>query len=270
MEMKRWILASVAFLATLLLAFLFLVRERNSKEPILVYCGAGIKDPVEAAAKRFEAETECLVRLQFGPSQALLAQAEISRQGSLYLPGDDSFVEIARSKGLATRSIAIASMAPVLAVQKGNPKGIRSIDDLLRQDIKLGQVNPDAAAAGKLVREALRKHGRWEAVAGRTTLYAGTVNEVAVSLRLGSVDAGFVWDVLVKPFPELEIVPIPELAGVKAHVTAALLRGGETNAAAWRFAEYLAAPAGGLKFFRQFGFEPSAVDSEAPSPAKSP
>lgn len=251
MKRNGWIVLSA--LAAIVAAYFLAVKSNGTSEPLLVYCGAGIKEPVEAAAKEFELESGRAVMLQFGASQTLLAQAEVSRQGSLYLPGDESFVELAREKGLVTRSLPLASLAPVLAVKKGNPKSIRTIEDLSRADVRLGQVNPDSAAAGKLVRAALQKSGHWAGVADRTTVFAGTVNEVAAALRLGSVDAGFIWDVLVLPFQDLEIVPIPELSGVKAHVTAGLLKSGEADEAAWRFAEYLASPAGD-DFFKRSGF----------------
>jgi len=69
----------------------------RAKEPLSVYCAAGIKDPVDAAARKYETETGVSVRLQYGPSQALLLQAEVSKKGDLYLPGDDSYIEIRAS-----------------------------------------------------------------------------------------------------------------------------------------------------------------------------
>lgn len=107
----------------------------NAKEPLFVHCAAGIKDPVEAAARRHEIETGVPVRLTYGPSQALLLQAEVAKKGDLFLPGDDSYIDLARTKNMVggTR----------------NPKGIRSIQDLLRSEIRIGQVNPDAGAAGR-------------------------------------------------------------------------------------------------------------------------
>lgn len=254
--MPRWFWPVAALVALLGLLLTYAARKSGGKEPVFAYCGAGIKGPIEAAAKEFERETGTPVLLQYGPSQALLLQAEVSRQGDLYLPGDESFVEMARTKGLAFRSLPLARMSPVLAVRKGNPKGIRSTDDLFRPDVKLGQVNPDSAAAGKLVRAAFQKKGRWEALAARTTVFTGTVSEVAASIKLGAVDAGFLWDTLVKPFPELEIVPIPELEGVEALVSVALLRSSKQSEHAWAFAEYLASPDKGGVCFSRFAFEP--------------
>lgn len=101
-----------------------------------------------------------------------------------------------------------------------------------------------------------QKNGRWDALAAHTTVFSGTVSEVAAALKLGAVDAGFLWDSLVKPFPELEIVPIPELEGVEALVSVALLQSSKKSDHAWEFAEYLASPNKGGACFRRFALVP--------------
>ncbi|HYF00232.1 MAG TPA: substrate-binding domain-containing protein, partial [Planctomycetota bacterium] len=156
---------------------------------------------------------------------------------------------------------ALARMAPVLAVRKTNPKGIRSVDDLLRPDVKLSLPNPDAAAAGTLFREALRKTGRWEAVEKAAAVLKPTVNDVGNDLRLGAVDAGILWDALLSQVPEAETVPLPELAGVEASVSAGVLRSSADPAAALRLARWLAAPDRGGREFAAAGFRPSGGDA---------
>jgi len=91
-------------------------------QPIVVYCAAGLKGPVEAAAKAYEAEYQVPVSLQFGGSQTLLANVEVSKLGDLFIPADDSYTELAQQKKLIETSIPLAVMKPVLAVAKGNPK----------------------------------------------------------------------------------------------------------------------------------------------------
>jgi molybdenum ABC transporter molybdate-binding protein len=256
-RLAAFLVSLAAFVA---IAFLLL---RSAKEgpapdaPILVYCAAGIRQPVEAAEKSFGRKVE----LQYGGSQTLLANAEVSRKGDLFIAADDSYVKLARDKGLAAESIPLARQVPVLAVAKGNPKKIRSIDDLLRPDVKLSQANPDAAAIGKLVRQTLDKKGKWAAIKEKTLVFKPTVNDVANDLKLGAVDAVFVWDAIVRQYPELERVDVPELAGVKAEVTAVVLKSSTAPAAALRFARYLAAKDKGQLEFAKSGYDP--VDGDA-------
>lgn len=224
--------------------------------PVVLYCAAGMRLPVEAAARSYGGS----IRFQYGGSQTLLANAEVSGSGDLYLPADDSYVEVARKKDLIREVLPLARVRPVLAVRRGNPSGIRSVADLLRPGARLVQANPDATAVGKLTRDALRKKGLWEQVEKGTLAFKPTVNDVANDLKLGAADAGFVWDATVKQYPDLEAVPVPELAGVAGSVSVAVLRTAKNPAAALRFARYLAASDRGLKEFAAHGFEPVEGD----------
>jgi len=199
--------------------------------------------------------------LSFGGSQTLLVNAQVSGRGDLYIPGDDGYLRLAREKGLLAETIPLARMGPVLAVRKGNPKGIRSLDDLAKPGVKLAMPNPEAAASGKLVKEAFEKAGRWAAVKERTTVLKPTVNEVANDLKLGSADAGFVWDATVRQYPELEAVTIPELAGITASISVGILKSSTRPAAALRFARYLASSDRGGPAFAKDGYEPAGGDA---------
>src|SRR5207245_3345321 len=148
--------------------------EKTSARPLMVYCAAGLREPMQAVAEQYQKEFGVEMRCNFGASQAELVTLERAGNGDLYLPADESYVELARQKGLVDAVMPIAVMRPVLGVRKGNPKGIKSLDDLLKRDVKLGQANPDAAAIGKVCREALKKIGKWDAVAARTVVFTGT------------------------------------------------------------------------------------------------
>jgi len=163
-------------------------------------------------------------------------------------------VEIARKKGLVDAVMPVAVMRPVLGVRKGNPKGILSLEDVLKKDVKLGQANPDAAAIGKVTRDALTKIGKWEAVKAKTVVFTGTVNEVANAVKVGSIDCGFVWDALVKQYPDLEAVQIDELKDVKSSVAVVVLKTSKNGVEARKLARYLSAKDRGLKQFAKFGF----------------
>jgi molybdate transport system substrate-binding protein len=232
------------------------LRDEAATRPLLIYCGAGIRTPVDAAAKEYEREFGIPINSQSGPSQTLVVQAELSRSGDLILPGDDTFMDLAPEKGLIDQSIPLARMKPVLAVAKGNPKRVHSLDDLLKADVRFAIPAPEGAAAGRLVQKALEQSGDWERIKARTTVFKGTVSDVANDIKVGSVDAGFVWDVVVVQYDALEIVPISQLAGTHALVSVGSLKRSPNPAAARRFMRYLAAKDKGLKLFKENGFEP--------------
>jgi molybdate transport system substrate-binding protein len=237
-----------------------------SRTAITVYCAAGIRPPVEAVARAYEKASGLPVLLQFGGSQTLLANVEVARQGDLYLPADDDYLEQARAKGLLAETIPLARMQAVLAVRKGNPRNIRALDDLMRADVKLAQANPGAAAIGKVVRAALQRTSQWDALEKRTAVFKPTVNEVANDIKLGTVDAGFVWDAVAGDYPELEAVRLPALAEAVGHVAVGVLRSSQQPTAALRFARYLAAQDRGLLEFARRAYVPVEGDAWAETP----
>lgn len=265
------IAARLLFVAALAAAGVFawaLLKPGTSKapRPVLVYCGAGMRVPVEAAAKAYEAETGTRIELQYGGSQTLLANAEVSRRGDLYLPGDDGYLKKAEEKGLLDETLKIGRMSAVLAVRKGNPKKVAGLADLLRADVRVVQANPDAAAVGKLTRETLSKSGRWEALRSKTAVFKPTVHEVGNDLKLEAADAGFLWDAVMGQYPDLETVAAPELAGAEATISVGVLRSTSDASGALRFARWLASEDKGLPEFRKAGFRTVKGDAWEPRP----
>jgi molybdate transport system substrate-binding protein len=256
--------AKLLFGASLCAAAVFvaaLLRPSDAPRPILLYCGAAMRMPVDAAAKAYEAETGVRIELQYGGSQTLLANAEVSKTGDLFLPGDDSYLRKAEEKGLLEESLALGKMATVLAVRKENPKKIAALDDLFRPDVRVAQANPDAAAIGKITRQALTKAGRWEALKEKTAVFKPTVHDVGNDLKLDAADAGFLWDAVLGQYPELARVEIPELAGAEATISVGVLRSSKDPAGALRFARWLASKDRGLKEFQKAGFQTARGDA---------
>jgi molybdate transport system substrate-binding protein len=259
-------LASAGLLLGLVLLLIWKPARPITKTPITLYCAAGIKAPIEDVARLYEQSYGVPVRLQFGGSQTLLANVEMARLGDLFLPADDSYLDLAGERKLIAERIPLARMSAVLAVRKTNPKNIRSLADLLRPDVRLVQANPDAAAIGKLVRAALQRTGQWDALEKRTIVFKPTVNDVANDIKLGTVDAGFVWDAVAGQYPELEAVRLPALEPAVAHISVGVLRSSVQPTAALRFARYLAARDKGALEFARHQFVPINGDEWAETP----
>ncbi|HEY2414255.1 MAG TPA: molybdate ABC transporter substrate-binding protein [Pirellulaceae bacterium] len=258
------ILGSLALLAALIAA----VIDRNPAsakkgevQPLVIYCAASNKGVLEAVRADYEREFGVPLQIQFGASQTLLANLEVAGSGDLYLPADDSYLGLARDRNLITDQYPLATMNAVVGVAKGNPKQIKQLDDLMRDDVRLAQANPDAAAIGKLTRDALTRTGQWDKLQAKTTVYKTTVNEVANDVKVGAVDAGIVYDAVLHDYPSLDGIPIPELADVQAHVAIAVLRNSNQPKQANHLARYISARDKGLTRYREFGFQ--AVEGDA-------
>lgn len=235
-------------------------------EPLVVYCAASNKSVMEAIRADYEDRYKTPLQIQYGPSQTLLAAIEVSGTGDLYLPADDSYLTMARERGLLADEFPLAKMQAVVAVAKGNPKRIERLADLLRDDVRLAQASFESAAIGKLTRETLSARGEWDALHDHTTVYKTSVNEVASDVKVGSIDAGIVFDAVLHDFDTLDAVPIPELAAAQAHVGVAVIKKSRQPKQALHFARYLAASDAGLVRYKEFGFQPVEGDvwSETP------
>lgn len=227
---------------------------------LTLYCAAGVKPPVEQAANQYADEYGVQIYLQYGGSGTLLSALQIAQKGDLYLAADESYLEIAAEKGLAAEAVPLARLSPVIAVPKGNPKGVRSLDDLARSDLRAALANPEAAAIGRLMRDGLKESGRWERLQKAATAMFPTVTEIANALRIGSADAGVIWDATANQYPQLETIADPALEPLGNRISIGVLSFSERPTEALRFARYLSARGKGLPLFTQHGY--AAVEGD--------
>jgi len=243
----------VLFVAVLAVFFSSTRRDRNSSgtQPLFVYCAASVKPPLEASSREYQKRYGVQIDLSFGGSQTLLANVALSGLGDLYIPADDSYIDLARQKGFISEVLPLAEMTAILATAKSQK--IESLADLIKSNLTIAQANPDAAAIGKLVRNKLPSV-QWEALRMRTSVFTASVTEAANDVKLGAVQAAVIWDAMSPQYADLKLVHLPELEPVKAKIALAVLKCSRQPAAALRFARFLAAPDGGLPHFERNGF----------------
>jgi len=255
-----------SLVAILLLVALLVWNQRPAaeapvREPLVVYCAAGLRPAVEAAVDDYGRERGVPVQIQYGGSGTLLSNLRVAGSGDLFLPGDSSFIDAGRSNGLLAEVVPLARMRAVVAVARGNPKALRSVRDLLRDGVRVSLGNPDSVAIGAVARAALLRSGEWPALASRALVFKPTVNDVANDVKVGAVDAGIVWDATAAQYPEIEAVRAPEFAGVSSEVSVAVLRSCGQAPAALAFARYLGARDRGLGAFARAGYAVVAGDA---------
>lgn len=244
-------------------------RDKDSSvasEGILLYCAASNRAVMEDIRQAYESETGRKVKIQYGPSQTLLSQLEISQTGDLYLPADDSFLDISQTKGLVRETLSVANMQAGLVVLKGNPDGITSLDQAIEKDVRLVQANPEAAAVAKLTKKVLSDSGEWDKLDKATTAYRTTVTDVPNDLLVGAADVGIVYDAVLHTYPKLEFVKVDELAGVRSEIAIGVLNCSKVPTEALHFARYVSAADRGLKHYREHGFGTIEGDQWADSP----
>ncbi|MBT3268017.1 molybdate ABC transporter substrate-binding protein [Candidatus Poribacteria bacterium] len=225
-----------------------------------------MQPPVEAIAAEYSRRYGVVTQIQYGGSGTLLSSLQIASTGDLYLAADETYLERARDLGLVAEILPVARMRPVIAVAASNPKGIVTIDDLLREDVEVALANPDAASVGKNTKRILTATGHWAALSHHARVFKPTVNDVANDVRLGAVDAGVIWDATANQYDGLDGVHVPEFDAEAMQITIGILRTSEHPTAALKFARYLGGVDAGLPEFEQHGYEPVAGDPWEESP----
>jgi molybdate transport system substrate-binding protein len=228
--------------------------EKNDSAVVL-FCAAANRAVMEDIRKEYEQEFKRTIQIQYGASQSLLSSIEVSGAGDLYLPADTSYIDLGHSKNLISEVLPLAVMRAVVAVRRGNPKEVRAFSDLLRTDVKLVQSSPDASAIGMRTRDLLTESNQWSPLEQKTIAFRTTVTDVANDLMVGAADAGIVYDAVLKSYPDLEAVSIPELDPILSNVSMAVISSSKQPQAALHFARYAAARDRGLKHYSEHGFK---------------
>ncbi len=245
----------------------------QSDQTLTMYTAAGMRMAVEKIADQYEQEYGTRINLQYGGSNTLLNQMQVNKfeTADLYLAADDFYTDKAVALGLAAEVLPIGHQRPVIAVRKDQTKEIRSLVDLLREDVSVAVANPDQAAIGKATKQSLESINvdgttRWSQLESAVTehgVFKPTVNDVANDIKLGAVDAGIIWETTVAmPLyrDELHAIAVPELEGDPNLISVAVLNSSTQPTAALRFARYLTAREKGLPIFAEFGARPIEGD----------
>lgn len=241
-------------------------KSSNSGTTIMLHCAASNRAVMESIRQAYEEEFDKKVEIQYGPSQTLLSSIEVAKLGDLYLPADDSYLTIGTEKGLIAETLPIAKMKAVIAIPKDNPKGISSLKDLLRDDVRVVLASPDSAAIGKVVREVLNEAGMWSELENANKAFRATVNEVANDVTLGAADAGIVYDAVLHTYPDLTFVEVPELEATVSKISVGVIATTKQPADALHFARYVSAADRGLQHYRKHGFRVSGGDTWSDKP----
>jgi molybdate transport system substrate-binding protein len=219
-----------------------------------------MKAPMEAIAADYQQRYGVTVDLQLGPSQTLLANLQVTDLGDLYLPADESYLGLAEQKSLLSSRVALGSQRPLLVCAKSAAERVRSLADAT----KVALPNPDSAAIGKLVQQKLGAE-KWASLSANAVTTA-TVTEAANAVKSGSAEVTLIWDSMLKQYPDVAIIPCPELDGVESQLALGLLKCSKDSAAAMKFARFTTASDAGLKTLAATGVKVIAGDPWSESP----
>jgi len=138
----------------------------------------------------------------------------LARKGDLYFPGSSDYMETAKKRRLVFPETEryVVYLVPAINVQKGNPKGIKSLRDLARPGLRVAIANPEGVCVGLYAVEIIENNfTAQEKAAFRNNLanYTESCERTATAVSLKAVDAVIGWEVFHHWDPRrIETVPL--------------------------------------------------------------
>ncbi|MBN1980808.1 MAG: extracellular solute-binding protein [Chitinivibrionales bacterium] len=217
MENKQSIITLTLICCILFTGILGCRRDQT----LLFHAGAGQRSSLEEIQALFQKKhPDIHVNFSFKGSGYFIADIARSKEGDLFMPGEEFYVLQAVERGFVTeydpnRDIA-AHFVTVILTPRGNPKKITGIHDFAQPGIRVGLGNPKACAIGIWHEKIFKRAGIWEKVQGNASFSAKCVPELGNAAQHNLVDATIVWaTTAVLYLRDVEIIPMPpEYRGV--------------------------------------------------------
>ena len=206
-----------------------------SGQSLLIYCGAGMKQPFQEIADLFGSLTGCEMNVTFANAAQIQTQISTAQEGAFFIAGAAG--EVKPVEEYVASSVKLVKHIPVLAVAAGNPKGIAGIADLANEDISTVIGDAESTPIGKIAMQAFSDFGITDSV--NLVATTTTAPQLATVISMGEADAAIIW----KENCNADGVEICETKDMEAYVKvvpAARLTFADGDAAADAFSAFLA------------------------------
>ncbi|MCD6394397.1 MAG: substrate-binding domain-containing protein [Planctomycetes bacterium] len=117
-------------------------KKAEPGNELVMLCGSSFTLPMEQLSARFTDATGIKIVTTVAGSEVFLPQVKAAEQGDI-LVTHDPFLDLVKEAGKYSDHVQVGFVAPVLAVQKGNPKGLAKIEDLTQEGLKVGLTDPN-------------------------------------------------------------------------------------------------------------------------------
>ena len=185
-------------------------EQAESKPKLVVLCGSSFVPPIEQLINEFEAATGVTVEYTTAGSEDFLPQVKAAAIGDI-LVTHDPYLDYVRQAGRYADQVTVGYVAPVLAVQPGNPRKLTRIEDLAKPNLRVALSNPKYSTCGEMVFALLKKKGILDAVMANVgnRLTKGH-SELGNLVKTDAVDAVMMWNGVAHTFlPKIQVVATP-------------------------------------------------------------
>ena len=189
------------------------------------------------------------VTFNFAGSQALATQIQQGAPADVFASADIPNMD--KVKDLVGTPQNFASNLLRIVVEKGNPKGVKTLDDLANPDLKVVLAAPEVPA-GRYAKQVLDQAG----VTVKPVSQEDNVKAVVTKVSLGEADAGIVYITDVTAGGDkVEGVDIPKEQNVTATYPIATVKASKAQDKAQAFMDLVLSPEG-QQVLKKYGFLP--------------
>ena len=221
----------------------------GSANEIKVFAAASLTAAFTELGRRYTAAQGAKVTFNFAGSQALATQIQQGAPADVFASADTTNMDKVRD--LVGTPQSFASNLLQIVVEKGNPKGVKGLDDLANPDLKVVLAAPDVPA-GKYAQQALEK----ARVTVKPVSQEDNVKAVVTKVSLGEADAGIVYVTDVTAGGDkVEGVDIPQDQNVTATYPIATVKASRAQDKAQAFMALVLSDQG-QQVLKKYGFLP--------------
>lgn len=261
MKSKTLLAITIIFLimAVMVASFTFASDSTNADKSgsIIVYAGAGFSELGDDLVKAFnEKYPNIEVNMRYGGSGELFTTMETQKSGDVFFPAAYKYMGEAIERGYVKNDTVknVTKNIPVIIVQSGNPKNITGVEDLARDDVKVGLGEPEGPAIGKSSQEILNKSN----VTVDPVVTTTTVNQLVTYLISGEIDATIIWEAMTSwanNQGKFEVIEIPDNQNKISTIPIAVTKFTENGDSAQKFVDFVTEDDDAHKLFEKWGYE---------------
>jgi molybdate transport system substrate-binding protein len=239
-----------------LLTLVFAFAGTGLSADLLLFAGAGLRQPTDQLIEIFQRETKHTVRVSYAGGGQLMASILASGQGDLFMPGSLFHMEKLEKMGRIDSLKKIVAHTAIVGVNIHKTDLIRSFDDLARPGVRLALGDPEAMALGRTALTILSHSPLKDAILKNVVVYGATVKQLALYVSQGEVDASIIGRADAFQFQDsIQMIPIPPDYFQPETIAIAVLKNSRHLDAASQFRDFIASKQG-IAVFKHFGFLP--------------
>lgn len=196
MEKGHNLFVSILSTSLVLILILFSACSRpHHPSAVVVFAAGGARPAIDELCGAFGRQSSITIETIYGGGGEVLSKMILAKSGDIYVAPEQRFMETAMEKQAIdpTTIQTVAYMVPVIAVKKGNPRGIGALADLAKEDVRVAITRPETTLLGRYAPDIFRRACLEEAIMPHVVTYASDPNNLLTMLMLGQVDAGIIW-----------------------------------------------------------------------------